>query len=130
MSDKSTVDGSALESIESVFHQPRRLDIMSELCGAEGGLSFSDLKGRCGLTDGNLNRHLQALQKDGAIKIKKSFIGVKPNTLVSVTVKGRQRFLDYLSSLEAVLKAAAQKVSGKVDKEVTSSVAGVGLQKA
>jgi DNA-binding HxlR family transcriptional regulator len=130
MSDKVTNDPSALESIESVFHQPRRLDIMSELCGAAGGLSFSELKGRCGLTDGNLNRHLQALQKAGAIKVKKSFIGVKPNTSVSVTAKGRQRFLDYLGSLEAVLKAAAQKVSGKADSESSSSVSARGLQKA
>lgn len=118
MRDKIAQDAGVIESIESVFHQPRRLDIMSELCGAEGGLSFGELKARCGLTDGNLNRHLQALQKEGAIKVKKSFIGVKPHTSVSVTAKGRQRFIEYLGNLEAILKAASQKVSGRAEKEV------------
>jgi DNA-binding HxlR family transcriptional regulator len=130
MSDKNSKETSALESIESVFHQPRRLDIMSELCGAEGGLSFSDLKVRCGLTDGNLNRHLQALQKSGAIKLKKSFIGVKPHTFVSVTAKGRQRFVDYLGGIEAVLKAAVQKVSVNIENDATASPSRGGLQKA
>lgn len=118
MSDKVSHDSGLLESIESVFHQPRRLDIMSELCGVEGGISFGDLKVRCGLTDGNLNRHLQALQKAGAVKVKKSFIGVKPHTSISVTAKGRQRFIEYLANLEEILRVASQKVSGKAEKEV------------
>jgi len=130
MSDKNSHESAVIESIESVFHQPRRLDIMAELCGSEGGLSFSELKVRCGLTDGNLNRHLQALQKAGAIKIKKSFIGVKPHTSVSATAKGRQRFIDYLGSLEAMLKVASQKVGGKVENEATPPVSGAVLEKA
>lgn len=95
--------------LDELYHQPRRLDIMAELCGSSAGRSFSELKEALDLTDGNLSRHLQALEKGGAVKIKKSFVGSKPLTTVQVTKKGRENFLEYLTSLEEVLKRAAEK---------------------
>jgi DNA-binding MarR family transcriptional regulator len=96
-------------TLDDLFHQPRRLDIMAELCGSAAGKSFSELKESLDLTDGNLSRHLQALEKAGAVKIKKGFVGSKPLTTVQVTTKGRERFLDYLATLEEVLKRAAER---------------------
>ena len=46
------------EALERIFHEPSRMAIMSALCAADGGLTFNELKERCALTDGNLNRHL------------------------------------------------------------------------
>ena len=51
------------EALERIFHEPSRLAIMSELCAVHQGLAFNELKERCGLTDGNLSRHLAALEK-------------------------------------------------------------------
>ena len=69
------------DALERIFHEPSRLAIMSELCGAGKGQSFSDLKAACGLTDGNLNRHLKVLQDAGVVKVTKKFVGVKPTSV-------------------------------------------------
>jgi len=96
------------EALERIFHEPNRLAIMSALCRSPHGLVFNDLKEECRLTDGNLSRHLKALEEAGAVTIKKSFVGVKPQTTAHLSPKGRQQFLDYLKALEEVLKQAAR----------------------
>ena len=53
----------APDALERLFHEPSRLAIMSALAAAErAGLTFTELKEQCRLTDGNLNRHLAALE--------------------------------------------------------------------
>lgn len=98
------------EALERIFHEPNRLAIMSALARASGGLTFNDLKEECGLTDGNLSRHLKVLEEAGAVGIKKTFVGVKPQTTAHLSAKGRQNFLDYLKALEEVLKQAAASI--------------------
>ena len=44
---------------------------MTELCGAADGLSFTELREKLDLSDGNLSRHLQYLQEHGAVRIRK-----------------------------------------------------------
>ena len=105
------------ESLEALFHEPSRIAIMSELCSAEAGLSFGELKERCELTDGNLSRHLQTLEKHQAIEIEKAFVNLKPRTTAKVTSHGREQFLEYLSALEEVLRTAAMKVEQITSKE-------------
>ena len=94
------------EALEKIFHEPNRLAIMSALCAADNGLSFNDLKSTCGLTDGNLNRHLKALDEAGAIRVEKTFVDVKPRTTVFLSKKGLESFSAYLEALSEVLKKA------------------------
>ena len=101
------------QELDELFHQPIRLEIMAELCSSAEGRAFMDLREKCELTDGNLSRHLQALAQAGAIKLKKSFVKAKPLTTVSVTPKGRDRFLEYLNALEEVLRDATKRATGK-----------------
>lgn len=98
-------------SLKRIFHEPNRLAILSALCSAANGLTFRDLKEQCDLTDGNLSRHLKALEEAGVIDIEKKFVGVKPQTTVLLTDKGRKSFIEYLKALEDVLKKAADAVS-------------------
>ena len=104
------------DEIKKVFHEPNRLAIMSALLRAPEGLSFADLKAACRLTDGNLSRHLKALADLNALKMKKSFVGVKPRTTVYVTDRGRDHFLRYLAALEEVLHAAQTARSKTADR--------------
>lgn len=99
------------DALARVFHEPNRLSIMSALAGESGGITFTDLKSACNLTDGNLSRHLKALEEAGAVKIDKSFVGVKPRTTISMTPDGRSQFTQYLDALEKVLRTAEQAVS-------------------
>ncbi len=97
--------------LERIFHEPGRLTIMSHLLGAPSGLTFTQLKTLCDLTDGNLSRHLKALEKAKAIVVKKSFVKNRPQTLVALSAQGREDFMAYLQALEAVLLDAASKAS-------------------
>ncbi len=98
------------EALERIFHEPARLAIMSQVCAAPKGLSFSELKDECNLTGGNLNRHLKVLEDAGAIYIEKSFVEEKPRTLVRITSEGLDRFSDYLQSLTDVLLVAQRAI--------------------
>ena len=116
MSNKNANPYAALERL---FHEPNRLAIMSALCGAEGGMAFGELKDVCDLTDGNLSRHLKALQTERAVRIKKHFVGVRPRTTVFVTASGRDGFMAYLKALEKVLKKAAKSIASDSKKAST-----------
>ncbi|HET8710909.1 MAG TPA: transcriptional regulator [Spongiibacteraceae bacterium] len=97
----------AYSGLDRVFHEKARLGIVSSLIGHADGLVFADLKTLCGLTDGNLSRHLQVLEEAGYISIKKDFDGKRPRTHCRLTNEGRVCFLAYLSELEEVLRKAA-----------------------
>jgi DNA-binding MarR family transcriptional regulator len=45
----------------------------------------------CGLTDGNLSRHLQVLQEAGLVAIEKGYDHNRPQTVVRITPEGRAR---------------------------------------
>ena len=99
--------------LERIFHEPARLIIMSQLLGTVDGVTFTDLRDACGLTDGNLSRHLAALERAKAIRIEKAFAGHRPQTTVCLSQQGRDDFLAYLQALEAVLLDAADKVAAR-----------------
>jgi DNA-binding transcriptional ArsR family regulator len=94
------------DPLERIFHEPNRLAVMSHLAAAAQGLTFPALRDACGLTDGNLNRHLKALEEAGAVSCAKQFVKLKPQTTVRLTAEGLARFSDYLVALEQALKQA------------------------
>ncbi len=98
----------AYEGLDRIFHEKARLGIVSSLAGHADGLSFSDLKSLCALTDGNLSRHLQVLEEAGYVKIEKGYEGKRPYTRCRLSAQGRARFSDYLAVLEQVLRKATR----------------------
>lgn len=106
-------------ALERLFHEPNRMAILSALCAASEPLSFTELKSLSGLTDGNLSRHLKALQEAAVIHISKTFVGVKPRTTVTLTDKGLKRFEEYLSALSEVLKNAKKALATDRRKTIT-----------
>ena len=117
--------------LERIFHEPGRLTIMSDLLGAPNGLTFTELKKTSEFTDGNLSRHLKALEKANAVTIKKRFVKNRPQTMVALSKSGRKDFLAYLQALEAVLLDAAGKVgSEEAPPGFATSVFGIHLTKA
>jgi DNA-binding transcriptional ArsR family regulator len=98
----------AYDGLDRIFHEKARLGIVSSLLGHPDGLGFGDLKSLCGLTDGNLSRHLQVLEEAGYVEIEKGFEGKRPYTRCRLSGAGRARFSDYLGVLEQVLRKAAK----------------------
>ena len=94
----------AYHGLERVIHEKARLGIMTCLAThAKKGLTFSDLKELCALTDGNLSRHLAVLQEAGLVEIQKGVHERRPQTVCQLTREGRQRFLEYIAVLEEVV---------------------------
>ena len=96
------------EGLDRVIHEKARLGVLTSLITHPKGLAFADLKQLCGLTDGNLSRHLQVLQEAGLVEIIKGYEGNRPHTTCRLTASGRRRFLDYLAVLERVVRDAAE----------------------
>lgn len=92
--------------LEKKFHEPARLALVTTLCERASGLGFQELKLRCGMTDGNLSRHLKVLEEGGVVTQHKAGKGRRARTLVVLTPEGREAFLDYLQTLERVLHGA------------------------
>jgi DNA-binding transcriptional ArsR family regulator len=97
----------AYDGLDRVIHEKARLGILTSLAGRPDGLSFNDLLHLCGLTQGNLSRHLSVLDEAGLVAISKGFEHRRPRTDVRLTPAGRQRFLDYLGVLEQVVRDAS-----------------------
>jgi DNA-binding HxlR family transcriptional regulator len=96
------------EGLDRVIHEKARLGVLTSLIAHPKGLAFGDLRKLCGLTDGNLSRHLQVLQEAGLVEIAKGYEGNRPHTTCRLTPRGRRRFLDYLTVLERVVRDAAE----------------------
>jgi DNA-binding MarR family transcriptional regulator len=97
----------AYDGLDRVIHEKARLSVLTSLVSHPKGLVFGDLKQLCGLTDGNLSRHLQVLEEAALIAIEKGYDQNRPQTLCRITPQGRQRYLDYLKVLEQVVRDAA-----------------------
>jgi DNA-binding transcriptional ArsR family regulator len=105
--DSGGVAPYAYDGLDRVLHEKARLGIVTSLVAHAKGLAFGDLKQLCGLTDGNLSRHLQVLEEAGVVELIKTFEAKRPLTTCRLTPAGRTRFLDYIAVLERVVRDAA-----------------------
>jgi len=109
---KAKVPGSegrfAYEGLDRVIHERARLSVLTSLVTNAKGLAFGDLKQLCALTDGNLSRHLRVLEKGKMVEIVKKHDRSRPQTVCRITASGRARYVEYLSTLEQVVRDAAK----------------------
>lgn len=97
----------AYEGLDRAIHERARLGVLTSLVTNPKGLTFNDLKDLCSLTDGNLSRHLHVLEKEKLVEIVKGHDRNRPQTICRITHSGRKRYLEYLSTLEQVVRDAA-----------------------
>ena len=102
----------AYQGLDRLIHERARLSVLTSLITHTKGLAFGELKQLCGLTDGNLSRHLQVLEEAGLVSVIKGIEQNRPLTLCRVTAVGRRRYIDYLSVLEQVVVDAEYAVKG------------------
>ena len=97
--DPTPFDHSA---IDDVLQGRVRLAIVAFLAGA-GCVDFTTIRDATKTTDGNASVHLRKLEEAGYVSMEKKFVGRKPQTNYTLTKKGRQALLDYVTHLEALL---------------------------
>jgi DNA-binding transcriptional ArsR family regulator len=98
----------AYEGLDRVIHERARLSVLTSLVTNPKGLAFGDLKQLCSLTDGNLSRHLRVLEEGKMVEIVKKQDRSRSLTLCRITASGRARYVEYLSTLEQVVRDAAR----------------------
>ena len=96
----------AYEGLDRVIHERARLSILTSLITNPRGLTFNDLKQLCSLTDGNLSRHLRVLERANLVEIVKGQEHNRPLTVCRITASGRNKYLEYLATLEQVVRDA------------------------
>lgn len=96
---------------DPALHQPARLKIMLHLYLRRVG-EFNAMQRELGLTPGNLQAHLAALEKAGYLDIKKALIELKPRTRYVITPRGSEAVKAYAAYLEGVLADVARVVEG------------------
>ena len=97
----------AYEGLDRVIHERARLSVLTSLITNAKGLTFNDLKQLCALTDGNLSRHLSVLENAKMVEIIRGHDRNRPQTICRITASGRKRYLEYLTTLEQVVRDAA-----------------------
>jgi len=97
----------AYEGLDRVIHERARLSVLTSLITNPKGLAFNHLKQLCALTDGNLSRHLSLLEKEKMVEIIRGHDRNRPQTTCRITASGRKRYLEYLTTLEQVVRDAA-----------------------
>lgn len=98
----------AYEGLDRVIHERARLSVLTSLITNPRGLTFGDLKQLCSLTDGNLSRHLRVLEIEKMVEIVKGHDRNRPQTVCRITASGRKRYMEYLLTLEQVVRDAAK----------------------
>jgi DNA-binding transcriptional ArsR family regulator len=97
----------AYEGLDRVIHERARLSVLTSLITNPKGVTFNDLKQLCSLTDGNLSRHLSVLEEAKMVEITRGHDRNRPLTVCRITASGRKRYLEYLETLEQVVRDAA-----------------------
>lgn len=91
--------------LDKTIHSQVRLSIMTILA-TNNEVPFNYLKKTLSITDGNLNTHLKVLEKSKYILVKKGFVDNKPQTKYSLTQKGIDKFIQYINTMDKMLKKA------------------------
>jgi DNA-binding MarR family transcriptional regulator len=96
-----------IDDLDRVVHEPARLAILTVLSScAEADFTF--LLRVTGLTNGNLSAHLSKLEAAGLVSIIKQFSGKRPQTLISLTLDGRDQIKQHWRRLEKLRDAAGK----------------------
>ncbi len=100
----------AYGGLDRIIHERARLSVLTSLISHTRGLPFGELKQLCGLTDGNLNRHLMVLEDAKMVATIKGVENGRPQTVCRITPLGRKRYIEYLAVLEQVVLDASSAI--------------------
>ena len=105
-----------MAEIDSIIHQPVRLQLMALLTALDPGevFDFTGLRDLLNVTDGNLGAHLLKLEHAGYILQEKVFEARKPKTFISATPQGRLAYEKHVEALQNI-------IAGAVDEEERNS---------
>lgn len=94
---------------DKVVHERSRLRILVFLASSEEPeTGFTMLQSELGMTGGNLSVQLATLESSGYVTIRKTFMGRKPYTGISLTPEGKNALENYLGEMEAMIASLSR----------------------
>ena len=99
MKDKSSNDIQWQMDINRLIHEPARLKLLAQLYVVDSA-DFLFLMRQTGLTQGNVSGHLSKLESAEYVEIEKGYLGKRPQTMISLTKKGRDAFKEYVQNMK------------------------------
>jgi DNA-binding MarR family transcriptional regulator len=103
----AAVAGAGTRALDRIIHERLRLGIVSAL-SVNDSLTFRELKKILATTDGNLSVHARKLEEAGYVGCEKKFEGRLPRTEYKLTQAGRNALENYLTHMEALIRATRQ----------------------
>jgi DNA-binding transcriptional ArsR family regulator len=99
--------GNNAKALDRVIHERLRLGMVSALA-VNDSLTFRELRDALDTTDGNLSVHSRKLEEAGYVSCTKRFEGRIPCTEYRLSDKGREALEQYLTHMEALIRATRQ----------------------
>jgi len=87
------------KNLDPILHSQLRLAVISTLIAVKDA-EFTFLRDKTNATAGNLSVQIQKLKDAGYIDVSKQFKNNYPQTLCTITAKGKKAFDDYVLSLQ------------------------------
>ncbi len=91
------------KDLDPILHSQLRLAIVSILVQVEKA-EFNYLKDETGASSGNLSVQINKLKEAGYIEVTKKFKGNYPQTICKISVKGKDKFAEYVQAISSYLK--------------------------
>ena len=96
--DKRQDEMKAIDRLDRIIHEPARLKIMTHLYVVESG---DFLCGGCV----QARFHMTKLEEVDYVEVIKEFVDRKPVTMLRLTKKGRNAFLEYRKNMALAIEA-------------------------
>jgi DNA-binding MarR family transcriptional regulator len=104
MRRKTVNSGLTIGQIDRVIHEPARFALMAHLSIVEEA-DFVYLVRQKGLSAGNAGAHLKKLEGAGYVSVTKTFVDNRPQTMYSITERGRQALSVHRETMYGLLAA-------------------------
>lgn len=91
-----------MNELDALLHQPLRTQVVAFLAGA-GEVTFTELKQRLDVSDGNLESHLKKLIAAEYVMVRKESGQGRPQTYYALTTIGNTALQNYVLVLQQLL---------------------------
>ena len=91
-----------MDCLDALLHQPLRTQIAAFLAGAHE-TTFSELKRRLDVSDGNLESHLKKLIAADYVAVRRESGAGRPQSYYALTQGGHAALREYVAALQRLL---------------------------
>ncbi len=100
-----------MEPLDPLLHQPLRTQLAAFLAGT-GEATFTEIKSRLDVSDGNLDSHMKKLLAAGYVAVRRETGDGRPQSFYSLTPEGRDALARYVKALYTLLPPDAVAETG------------------